>query len=272
MTVLTTLVPPAAADADAALRPVPWRRMVWVTWRQHRPTLFSVPGMLGAVAIFLLFTGLWVHQNYTALITCHPASSDACYNLTRTFNDTDWTIGSVLMILVNLVPALLGAFAGAPVLARELETGTFRYTWTQGMSRARHTAARLVLLAIPVTVAAYAFSRVFAWFLGPFVSEQGMSVFNSTVFETRGISFAAWTLAAFTIGAFLGMLIRKIIPAMAVTLGVYLVLAAATATVLRNHYPVSTFWPMQFFEAGWLLVLSAALIAATVSLVRHRAA
>ena len=272
MTVLTTSAQPAAADTGAALRPVPWRRMVWVTWRQHRATLLSVPAVLGVVAIFLLLTGLWVHQNYAALIACHPARADACQDLRRTFNNTDWTMGNVLMILVNVVPALLGAFAGAPVLARELETGTFRFTWTQGMGRARHTAARLVLLAIPVTAAAYAFSLVFAWFLGPFVSEQGMSVFNATVFETRGISFAAWTLVAFAIGAFLGMLIRKIIPAMAVTLGAYVALAVATAAVLREHYPVSAFWPMQSFEGGWLLVLSAVLIAATVWLVRHRAA
>jgi hypothetical protein len=68
------------------------------------------------------------------------------------------------------------------------------------------------------------------------------------------------------------MLIRKIIPAMAVTLGAYVALAVATAAVLREHYPVSAFWPMQSFEGGWLLVLSAVLIAATVWLVRHRAA
>jgi hypothetical protein len=238
--------------------------MGWVTWRQHRATLLSVPGVLGAVAIFLLFMGLWVHKNYTALILCQPASSDACQNLSRTFNSTDWTVGNVLGILVNLVPALLGAFAGAPVLAKELETGTFRYTWTQGIGRARHTAALLVLLAIGVTVAACAFCLVFSWFFGPFASEQGMGVFNATVFETRGISFAAWTLAAFTIGAFLGMLLRRIIPAMAVTLGAYLVLAVLTAAVLRSHYPVSAFWPKQFFEAGWLLVVSAVLTAATV--------
>ena len=30
---------------------------------------------------------------------------------------------------------LIGAFAGAPLLARELETGTFRYAWTQGVGR-----------------------------------------------------------------------------------------------------------------------------------------
>jgi hypothetical protein len=58
---------------------------------------------------------------------------------------------------------------------------------------------------------------------------------------------------------------------MAATLGVYIGLAAATWFYLRDHYPVKTFWPMQLFEAGWLLALSAALIAATLWLVRRYA-
>ncbi len=49
-----------------------------------------------------------------------------------------------------------------------------------------------------------------------------MNVLAATVFTTRGVAFAAWTLVAFAIGAFLGMLIRRIIPAMAATLGAYL--------------------------------------------------
>jgi hypothetical protein len=69
------------------------------------------------------------------------------------------------------------------------------------------------------------------------------------------------------------------IPAMAGTLGVYFGLAVLTWTVLRKHYPlsvvsspVSRFWPMPFVEGGWLLVLSVLLVAATVWLVRRRAA
>ena len=143
MTVLTTSAQPAAADTGAALRPVPWRRMVWVTWRQHRATLLSVPAVLGVVAIFLLLTGLWVHQNYAALIACHPARADACQDLRRTFNNTDWTMGNTLDVLVQLVPALIGAFAGGSLLARDLETGTYRYAWTQGFGRARWTIAKL---------------------------------------------------------------------------------------------------------------------------------
>jgi hypothetical protein len=77
-----------------------------------------------------------------------------------------------------------------------------------------------------------------------------MTVLSATVFDTRGIVFAAWTLAASTIGAFAGMLIRRIIPAMAITLGVYLGLGLLTWLFLRPHYPVSSYWPMQFIEAA----------------------
>jgi hypothetical protein len=98
-----------------------------------------------------------------------------------------------------------------------------------------------------------------------------LTVLTPPVFETRGVAYAAWALTAFCLGGFLGMLIRRILPAMAATLGVYVALAAATWFYLRDHYPVSTFWPMQLFEAGWLLSLSLLLIAGTVRLVRRHA-
>ncbi len=347
---MTVLTIPARPAHDAALRPLPWRRMVWVTWRQHRPTLISVPAVLGAVAVFLLIAGQKVHHDYATLLACHPFSSGACQSLNAAFNSTDWTMGNTILILMNLAPVLIGAFAGAPVLARELETGTFRYAWTQGYGRVRWTIAKLVLLAVVITATTWAFSQVFDWFFQPFLPQEDMTVLNATVFDTHGIAFAAWTLAAFSIGVFLGMLIRRIVPAMAVTLGVYLGLALLTWD-LRKYYlppvvtsnpnvgngpfhafsvndpwvlsswftgpggkpanqsvvnqvlalfptngpprttetpaqafaqhgitqwwsyiPVSRFWPMQFVEAGWLLVLSIALMAGTVWLVRRRAA
>ena len=43
-------------------------------------------------------------------------------------------------------------------------------------------------------------------------------------------------------------------------------------TQWTRYIPVSRFWPMQFVEAGWLLALSVLLIAATIGLVRRRAA
>jgi len=307
---MTALTIPGQPGQDIALRPLPWRRMAWVTWRQHRPTLVSVPALLGAVAVFLLIAGLKIHHDYAALTACHPFTSHACQALNTDFNRTDWTLGNTMLILLNLAPALIGAFAGAPVLARELETGTYRYAWTQGYGRTRWTIAKLVLIAVTVTAAAGAFSQVFAWFLQPFLKQEDLTRLSGTVFSTQGVAFAAWTLAAFAIGVLAGMFLRRIVPAMAVTLGVYLGLALLTWLFLRKHYvpaavtsnpnvvggrltpntpwvvstwhtgatqwwsylPVSRFWPMQFVEGGWLLAFSVLLIAATVWLVRHRAA
>jgi hypothetical protein len=259
---MTVLTMPARPGHDAAPPPVPWRRMAWVTWRQHRATMISVPAVLGALALFLLFAGLKVHHDYAVLTACHPKDSAACQTLNRTFNGTDWTLGNTL-------------------LARELETGTFRYAWTQGVGRVRLTIAKLAMIAVLITVLAWAFSQLFTWFFEPFLPQENTNVLAATVFDTRGIAFAAWTLGAFCIGAFLGMLLRRVIPAMAVTLGVYLVLALGiwplrkhypVAVVTDSYIPVSRFWPMQFIEAGWLLVLAIALGAATVWLVRRRAA
>ena len=67
---------------------------------------------------------------------------------------------------------------------------------------------------------------------------RNLTVYKASVFDSRPVAFAAWTLAAFTISAFLGMLFRRIIPAMAVTLGVYLGLALLVWDV-RKFYPLS---------------------------------
>jgi hypothetical protein len=237
---MSVLTLPTTGDASPALRPLPWRRMVWVTWRQHRPALIGLAAVLAAVAVFLLIAGLRVHHDDAVLRACHPASSAACQALGTSFSHGDWTLANTVLILMNLAPALIGAFAGAPVLARELETGTFRFAWTQGFGRARWAAAKLVLLAVVVTALAWVFSQVFDWFFSPFIGRESITALSATSFSTHGIAFAAWTLAAFTIAAFAGLLIRRTVPAMAVTLGTYLGLAILTWLVLRPHYLPAT--------------------------------
>jgi len=43
-------------------------------------------------------------------------------------------------------------------------------------------------------------------------------------------------------------------------------------TQWTSYQPTTRFWPFQWIEGGWLLVLSVLLIAVTVWLVRRRAA
>ncbi|MGH7734452.1 MAG: hypothetical protein ACREOE_12320, partial [Gemmatimonadales bacterium] len=200
---MTALTVPARPEQDASLRPVPWRRMAWVTWRQHRIALAGVAALLGALALYLWLAGLQIHHANAAAVACHPASSLACGDMINLFNTHYAITGEVIAALLQAVPALIGAFAGAPVLARELETGTFRYAWTQGFGRQRWAVAKLVPLAVTVTAAAGAFSVLFSWYYQPYFAagNQNLGLYEFTpfspgLFDLRGVSFAAWTLAA----------------------------------------------------------------------------
>jgi ABC-type transport system involved in multi-copper enzyme maturation permease subunit len=164
---------------------------------------------------------------------CHPAGSLGCaINFTGRYGET----AILVSIALQAVPALIGVFIGAPVLARELETGTFRYAWTQGIGRLRWTVGKLVPLAVAVTATAGAFTVLSAWYNQPWVAAGYVTPFSARVFDLLGIAFAAWTLAAFAIGALAGMLIRRAVPAIAATLAAYAGLAFATGLWLREHY------------------------------------
>jgi len=244
---MTALTIADSQEQDASLRPVPWRLMTWVTWRQHRFALGGVAALLGLLAVYMWITGLQLHHAYAAAIACHPASSLACNGLARNFNNIGGFLASGFPL--QAVPVLIGAFVGAPVLARELETGTFRYAWTQGFGRWRWTLAKLVALAVAVAAAAGAVSVLFSWYYQPYfvTTNQTLGLNEPSplavgLFDLRGVTFAAWTLAAFAIGALAGMLIRRVVPAIVATLAVYTGLAFAAGGFLRERYlaPVVT--------------------------------
>jgi len=238
---MTALTSPARPAEDASPRPVPWRRKGWVTWRQHRIALTGVAALLGVLAVYLWIVGLQLHHAYAAAIACHPASSFACADLIQTFNGMDDFLANGFVL--HAVPALIGVFVGAPVLARELEAGTFRFAWTQGFGRTRWTVAKLTSLAVVLTAGAGALSVLFSWYYQPYLNPGNptlnlseVSQFFPGLFDLRGVGFAAWTLAAFAIGAFAGTLLRRVVPAMAASLAVYAGLAFAAALYLRQHY------------------------------------
>jgi hypothetical protein len=237
---MTALTAPARPVKDTTVRPVPWRRMAWVTWRQHRIALGGVAAFLGALAVYVWILGLRLHDAHAAATACN-ASSPACADLITKFNFMNHVL--VGGYVLQAVPALIGAFVGAPVLARELETGTFRYAWTQGFGRWRWTLAKLVALAVVVTSAAGAVSVLFSWYYQPYLATGNQSLslteaspFTAALFDLRGVAFAAWTLAAFAIGVLAGRLIRRVVPAIVATLAAYAGLALVAGNVLRQHY------------------------------------
>ena len=168
MTAMTTLTGPLhKEERDVDLRPVPWRRMAWVTWRQHRVALTGMVVRIGRDR------GVHVDgrpatsprlRGRARLSPCGlrwlPPANRVASIAQAAFLTNGW--------ILQLVPALIGAFVGAPVLAREMETGTYRYAWTQGFGRWRWALAKLVGLAVAVTAAAGAISVLFSWYYQPY--------------------------------------------------------------------------------------------------------
>ena len=228
----------ALATFARPLRPIPWRRMAWIVWRQHRLTLAGIAALLGAAGVYVLITGLRMQHAYAAVTGCQPAASNVCQQVANDFANSHGQGAGATAAVLQLMPALIGAFAGAPLLAREFETGTFRYAWTQGFGRARWTVAKLVLLAVALTLGAAAFGALFSWAYRPAigVDHYARSPLFPTMFDLRGVALPAWTLTAFTIGALAGVLIRRVIPAMFATLATWSALALATGFYLRGHY------------------------------------
>ncbi|HEX3515610.1 MAG TPA: hypothetical protein VHT26_16575 [Trebonia sp.] len=254
---MTAAAIPGRRERPAA-RPVPWTRLAWVTWRQYRAALAGSGALLAVIAAYLAYMGAEIHRAYDSFNACSQAShhgvtlggrlvsASACGELERAFMSF-YGVGQgsvaasginaqTVPFLLLAVPVLVGAFVGGPVLARELESGTFRFAWTQGAGRVRLAAARLVPLAVVVTAAAYGLSAVFSWYIGPFVQSGATGKFPMQLFGTMGTDFAAWTLFSFTLTAFAGVLLRRTVPAMAASIAVLTTADVVTMMSLRQHY------------------------------------
>jgi hypothetical protein len=140
-----------------------------------------------------------------------------------------------------ILPGLIGVFVGARLVARELESGTFRFAWTQGRSRVQWIVTKLVLLAVALTALGLAFSALFTWWYGPFDAITGR-MSSSGAYEISGLVFAARTLFGFTLGALLGLLIRRTVPAMAATAATWAAVAMPSMLWLRPliRKPITT--------------------------------
>ena len=243
--------PTASAATAVRRRPVPWSKLAWVTLRQRRGAIIGTSVLLGLFAVYLLVMAIIQDNAYAAVRACHPAAALKCQQLAQAFTRDYWGGGGrviqsggakTISSLLFAVPVLLGAFAGAPLLAREFESGTFRFAWTQGAGRTRWAVSTLVLPAVLLTAVTGAFTGLFYWYFRPFLADGQVSEMLPLAFGLLGVVFAAWTLFAFAVAAFTGTLFRRALPAMAVTLVVYIILAIGTATVIRPHYetPVTT--------------------------------
>jgi uncharacterized membrane protein len=216
--------------------------MIWLTWRQHRGQALAVAVVFAAITIVFLATGWPMHRSFvdsgTAGCLAHPATSldPSCDRLANQFGDRYQTAAQYVGLWLDLLPAIVGVLIGAPLLARELESGTWQLAWTQAVPRTRWLAVKLALLGTFLTVSALGFSVLYRWWHAPLDHIQGSGPLDASVFDFEGPSFTAYVLFAFAVGTVTGVLLRRTLPAMAATLAAFVVVRAPVEVWLRPHY------------------------------------
>jgi hypothetical protein len=188
--------------------------MMRVSWRLIRAQNLTAVAAMAMLAITAAITGPHLAQLYAATVaSCQPHGD--CAAATAALADQDSTLRLWLGVLVVVVPGLLGMFLGAPLVARELEDGTFRLAWTQSVTRTRWLITRLVVTGLACVAVAGVVSLIVTWWASP-LDRAGMNQFGS--FDERGILPLGDAAFAFALGAAAGALVRRTIPAMLLTL------------------------------------------------------
>ena len=216
--------------------------MIWVTWRQFRVQALVTLGVLVAFAAFLLFVGSAVRHSYnTDVLGC--LASDGCDpSAARTkFLDDYAVLVGVPSILLLVLPGIVGLFWGAPLVAREYENGTQRLAWSQSVTRRRWLAVKLAVIGLFALVVSGVLSLLLTWAASRFDQVTGMR-FRAILFASRDVVPVGYTAFAFVLGTTVGLVLRRTVAAMAVTLAVLAGLLFIVPTLVRPHLrtPVST--------------------------------
>ena len=124
-------------------------------------------------------------------------------------------------------PACSGA---PPLIAGELETGTAALAWNQSVTRTRWLAAKLAVGGLTAMAVTEGLNLMQAWWAAPIGRAVGlgatstffaMSRFNSLAFASHGITPLGYAAFGYALGVTIGALIRRPVPAMAVTLAIF---------------------------------------------------
>jgi hypothetical protein len=231
--------------------------MTWVTWRQYRYEGALAAALLAVLAVVLLITGLHAAQVWhSALARC--ARDGSCASLAG----SQLSIASPrvygLVVATAAVPLLPGLFLGAPTVAQEAETGTHQFAWTQSITRHRWLAVRAGWLLLSAAVLAGAVSALATWWSGP-DNALNANAFRLGRFDVIDIVPVGYAVFAMALGICAGVLLRRTVPALAVTLAGFVALRVLTSW-LRLHYmtPVTAYYKLtaQWPASGSFLQVS----------------
>jgi hypothetical protein len=207
--------------------------MIWLTWRQFRTQAAVVFAAVAAFAAALAVTGPQLAGLYRT----------AGSSLVDQVSSSDQSVYYAGLLIVLAVPAVIGMFWGAPLISRELETGTHYLAWNQGVTRTRWLATKLGLGAAAAMTAAGLTSLAVSWWSSPIdravngggATDTYFPRLDPVAFAARGVVPMAHAAFAFVLGVALGLVIRRTLPAMATTLVVYAAVQISVPLWLRPH-------------------------------------
>jgi hypothetical protein len=204
--------------------------MIWLTWRQFRAQASAVYAAVAAVAVVLAITG--------------PRLADLARQNATVYDvltATDRNLFAAGIVVLALAPAVIGAFWGAPLVARELEAGTHRLVWNQSVTRTRWLATKLGITTLAAAAAAGALTLAISWWSEPLDGAQSSTRgglparMTPVAFAMRGIAPVGYTVFAVVLGVTVGAVLRRSVPAMAVTLALFTFVQIAVPLWVRPH-------------------------------------
>ena len=213
--------------------------MIRLSLLQFRAQAVVALAAIAAYAVLLAVTGPHLASIYAAdgLDSCHGGS---CANLADYFTGSlIYTPYDVVWLLslgvILLAPAVIGLFWGAPLIAREVETGTAALAWNQSVTRTRWLAVKLTVGVLAAMAITEALCLMQSWWAAPISRAvgQGASVgpaqsrFAQLNFAAHGITPLGYAAFAFALGVTAGVLIRRTLPAIAITLAIFALIQLA---------------------------------------------
>jgi|SRR5665213_3496152 len=194
-----------------------WRPMMRVIAIKNRWTIVAVGALSMAVLIVILVERAGLGGLYSSYLSnrCNTIRpGDGCGGLSNMFQ-AKRTVFSAVELLMRAIPVVIAVFVGAPLLSREFENNAYRFTWTQGMGRARYANSAIVLVGCFVGILSLVLGFSFAWYAHPFEVAGHASMWAPGVFDEAGPVYALWTLLLYVIGVLIGLIARRIVAAMA---------------------------------------------------------
>ncbi|GAA2433402.1 transporter [Actinomadura vinacea] len=205
--------------------------MIWLNWRQFR--LQALAGAIGllVIAAYLLYLGVEVRDAHDAYRSQCPGK---CAQARSEFQSTYQNTLLFLAAGLWLIPVIVGAFWGAPLIARELELNTHRLVWNQSVTRRRWLTSRIAFVGLGAMILTGLVGLLLTWAAAPY-DQVAADRFGTVEFGARNIAPIGYAFLAFTLGAVVGLLVRRTLPAMAITGVVFLVLQISVANMVRPN-------------------------------------